>query len=367
MPPDQLAVPRAAEAASRRSGRRRVTMKDVAAHAGVSRATVSLVVRDSPRITAETKARVRQAMEGMGYVYDHRAAVMRADRTMTMGLVATDVRNPYFAELTMALQTRLQEAGFALITGYSMDDQVREERLLEVMVQRHVDGVFVIPSKTTTSDVLKRWLLTSGTPHVLLVRPIQGHDADYVAADNRRAGALLGDHLAAEGCQSVAFLGGPPQSTVRSDRERGLVDGLNARGIGFDWTLSIASSAERSGGVSAVSRLLADSPLPDAIACYNDVVAFGVMEELRRRGFEPGVDVAVGSFDDLSEAELNQPPLTSVATFPARVGDEAARILIERLDSPASVAEHVLISPRLSVRASTTTCGRSAASREASS
>ena len=364
MPPDQLAVSGAAESPSRRSGRRRATMKDVAAHAGVSRATVSLVVRDSPQITAETKARVRQAMERMGYVYDHRAAAMRADRTMTMGLVATDVRNPYFAELTMALQTRLQEAGFALITGYSLDDQEREARLLEVMVQRHVDGVFVIPSKTTTSDALNRWLLTSGTPHVLIVRPIQDHEADYVAADNLRAATLLGDHLAAEACETVAFLGGPPQSTVRSDRERGLTESLGAHGIEFDRALSIASTADRSGGVRALNQLLADSPLPDAIACYNDVVAFGVMEELRRHGFEPGPDVAVGSFDDLYEAELNQPPLTSVATYPARVGHEAARILIERLDDPDAAAEQVLISPRLSVRESTTTRRRATTSRE---
>jgi LacI family transcriptional regulator len=351
----------------RRPSKRRVTMKDVAAHAGVSRATVSLVVRDSPQIPAETKDRVRQSMEQLGYVYDHRAAVMRAERTMTMGLVATDVRNPYFAELTMALQTRLQEAGFALITGYSLDDQPREERLLEVMVQRHVDGVFVIPSKTTTSDDLNRWLLMSDTPHVLIARRIKDHEADYVAADNVRAGVLLGDHLATEGCQSVAFLGGPPQSPVRTDRERGLVKSLKAHHVAFDRALSIASSADRAGGVEAVNQLLANGTLPDAIACYSDVVAFGVMEALRRNGFAPGTDVAVGSFDDIREAELNHPPLTSVATFPDRVGYEAARILIERLDDPGAAAKRVLLSPRLSVRESTTIRRRSTISQKANS
>jgi LacI family transcriptional regulator len=351
----------------RRVGRRRVTMKDVAAHAGVSRATVSLVVRESPQIPAETKDRVRHSMEQLGYVYDHRAAVMRAERTMTMGLVATDVRNPYFAELTMALQTRLQEAGFALITGYSLDVQEREERLLEVMVQRHVDGVFVIPSKTTTSDDLNRWLLASDTPHVLIARRIKDHEADYVGADNVRAGVLLGNHLAAEGCRTVAFLGGPQQSPVRTDRERGLVKGLKAHRIAFDRALSVASSADRAGGAEALDQLLASGPLPEAIACYSDVVALGVMEDLRRRGFIPGTNVAVGSFDDIHEAELTHPPLTSVATFPERVGYEAARILIERLADPDAAAERVLLSPRLSVRASTTTRRRLAVSREADS
>jgi LacI family transcriptional regulator len=350
---------------ARRFGKGRVTMKDVAAHAGVSRATVSLVVRDSPQIPTETKDRVRQSMEQLGYVYDHRAAVMRAERTMTMGLVATDVRNPYFAELTMALQTRLHEAGFALITGYSLDDKPREDRLLEVMVQRHVDGVFVIPSKSTTSDDLNRWLLTSGTPHVLIARRIRDHEADYVAADNVRAGVLLGEHLATEGCRTVSFLGGPPQSPVRTDRERGLVKSLKAHGIGLDHALSIASSADRAGGVEAVNELLSNGTLPDAIACYNDVVAFGVMEALRRHGFQPGADVSVGSFDDISEAEQTHPPLTSVATFPEQVGYEAARILIERLDDPDAASQRVLLSPRLSVRESTTTRRRATISTEA--
>jgi LacI family transcriptional regulator len=330
-------------------------MKDVAQACGVSRATVSLVMRDSSQIPEETKARVRETMERLGYVYDHRAAVMRAERTMTMGLVATDVRNPYFAELTMALQAKLQEAGFALLLGYSLDDRAREDRLLEVMVQRHVDGVFVIPSKDTTSADLGRWLFTSQTPHVLIARRVEGHEADYVSADNVRAGELLGEHLAIEGCRTVAFLGGPARSGARAERQRGLRVALERHGIRVDEELSIATSADRAGGLAAVETLLRTQRLPDAIACYSDAVAFGVLTGLRAAGVEPGTDVAVGSFDDILEASVTHPPLTSVATFPEQVGNEAARLLMERLNAPDAPPQRILLSPRLSVRASTTT------------
>jgi LacI family transcriptional regulator len=340
---------------------RRVTMNDVAAASGVSRATVSLVVRDSPQIPNETKERVHGAMEQLGYVYDHRAAAMRASRTMTVGLVVTDVRNPYFAELTMALEIELQQDGYALLLGYTHDDRRREDRLLEVMVQRHVDGVLLIPSKDISSADLERRLVATGTPHVLIARRVPDHQADYVGVDNESAGMLLGEHLALVCVERVAFLGGPPNSSARAERQSGLAAGLLRNGISMEPALSIATSADRAGGIRAVQQLLATDNQTDAIVCYSDVVAFGVMSGLRAAGLEPGRDVALASFDDIPDAELQHPPLTSVATYPERVGAEAARLLTERLDSPALAPRDVLLSPQLAVRASSTTFrGRSA-------
>jgi LacI family transcriptional regulator len=354
MPPDPAATPNRRPSAASLAARR-ITMKDVAEAAGVSRATVSLVVRDSPQIPTKTKQRVRETIERLGYVYDRRAAVMRSSRTMTVAMIVTDVRNPYFAELTMAIEIKLQEVGFALLLGYSHDQRDREDQLLEVMVQHHVDGVLLLPSKGTTRQDLDRRLGASATPHVLLARQVAGHEADYVGVDNVRAGQLLGDHLALEGCHRVAFLGGPSGSTARVERQQGLSKGLRRHRIAFDRSLSIATSADRVGGREALTMLLDRGELPDAIVCYSDVVAFGVALGLRARGIEPGAGVALASFDDIAEAELQHPPLTSVATYPERVGEEAARLLCERLDFPDEAPQQILLSPRLSVRASSTT------------
>jgi len=128
-----------------------VTINDVAAATGVSRATVSLVLRDEPRVSDETRRRVHEAMERLGYVYDRRAANMRTQRSMTVGLVVTDVRNPYFAELAMALEVALDGHGYSLLQAYSHDEHRREDRLLSAMVEHRVDGVILLPAKDTAA------------------------------------------------------------------------------------------------------------------------------------------------------------------------------------------------------------------------
>jgi LacI family transcriptional regulator len=333
-------------------------MSDVATESGLSRATVSLVLRDSPQIPELTKQRVREAMERLGYIYDHRAAAMRTRRTMTVGVVVTNVRNPYFAELSMALEGVLHEQGFALLQGYSHDDQEREDRLLAEMVEHRVDGVFLVPSKETASPHLSKRLGPTGTPLVLITRRVVDHAADYVGIDNILGGQLLAEHLAGEGCRRIAFLGGPAQSTARAERERGLALGLRHHGLALEPALAVPTSADRQGGIAAVEALLARGGSPDAIVCYSDVVAFGVVSGLWAAGLEPGRDVALASFDDIAEAQLQHPPLTSVATYPELVGAEAARLLLERLETPDAAPRRVVLEPSLSVRASSTTHDR---------
>ncbi|MFE0508444.1 LacI family DNA-binding transcriptional regulator [Streptomyces sp. NPDC058964] len=331
----------------------RVTLSDVAAASGVSKATVSLVVRDSPRVSAATKARVRATMEELGYVYDRRAANLRAQRSMTVALVATNVRNPYFAELTMAIERVLYKRGYTLLLGYSHDDQERQTRLLEAMSEHRVDGVLLVPSYDTSSEMLRKTLTASGTPHVLVTRHVPRHQADYIGVDNREAGQLLGDHLVRSGRRHVAFLGGPPRSTAREEREQGLRTALEGHGLVLDPSLSIATSADRDGGERAVDMLAGTGRPYDAVVCYSDVVAFGAISALRARGVEPGREVAVAGFDDVPDAALQHPSLTTVATHPDQTGTEAAELLLRRIEEPDVPPRTVLLTPELKVRDST--------------
>jgi LacI family transcriptional regulator len=210
----------------------------------------------------------------------------------------------------------------------------------------------LLPSKDTPAADLNARL--NGTPHVLVARRVPDHDADYVGVDNVRAGRMLGEHLASHGHERVAFLGGPSPSIARAERERGLRAGLKRHGVTLSKKLSIPSVADRPGGVAAVQQLLEIGPAPEAIACYSDVVAFGVISALRAAGLEPGRDIAVGSFDDTPEAAVQHPALTSVATFPERVGAEASRLLLERIDVPDLAPREVVLEPRLSIRESST-------------
>lgn len=329
---------------------RNVTLNDVAAASGVSRAAVSLVLHDSNRVSAATKERVRQAMVELGYVYDRRAANMRTQRSMIVGLIVTNVRNPYFAELTMAIEQRLHQAGYTLLLGYSHDEHDRQYRILANMTEHRVDGVVLLPAAETTPERLAALV---HTPHVLIARKVRGHNADYAGIANVKAGALLGRHIAEIGAQRIAFLGGPNGSIARTERERGLRRELDTVGVTIPPERSIGSPSTPSGGIEAAEKLLAQGDPPDVIVCYSDAVAFGVLHVLREHALEVGHDVAVAGFDDTADAQHQNPPLTSVATFPERIGEEAARLLLDRFDRPDRQPRPCIVAPQLNIRAST--------------
>jgi LacI family transcriptional regulator len=222
------------------------------------------------------------------------------------------------------------------------------------MAENRVDGLLLLPASGTTARDLAQVLGDSRMAHVLFARRVSGHSADYVGADNVKAGQLLADHLAEQGVGTAAFLGGPKRSSARRERERGVLKRLDKHGITVDAAMSFTSEASTVGGVAATTELLASGPLPDAIVAYSDAVASGVIAALRQQGIEPGKDVAVAGFDDIPQALLEHPALTTVATFPERIGQAAARLLMARIEEPSADPRQTILQPELRVRASTT-------------
>lgn len=330
----------------------RVTLNDVSARAGVSRSTASLVLRGSSKIPDVTRARVLDAMAELGYVYNRQAANMRQSQSMTIGLVATDIRNPYFAELTMAVEEAVHDAGYTLFMGYSRDSIARQEELLEAMLQRQVDGVLLLPAIGSTVENLGAITGRSGTPIVQVAR-YGSHELDYVGPDNRAAGAALAAHLASLGCSSAALVGGPEGSSARQERIQGLADGFESTAVGFDPAESVSTFNDADGGSDGTATLLDRGGLPDVIVAYSDAVAQGVYAELRRRNLEPGISVAVASFDDVPLAALQVPPMTSVATHATIVGQRASELLLAKLKNPDLEPRHELVETTVKVRAST--------------
>ncbi|WP_022918020.1 LacI family DNA-binding transcriptional regulator [Ruania albidiflava] len=326
----------------------RVTLLDVSRHAGVSRATASLVVRGSPRVAPTTAARVREAIVELGYVYDRAAANLRQSRSMTLGLVMTDLSNPFFAELTMAFEHDVHEQGYTLFIGYTRDDLDRQARTLSAMVERRVDGVCLLPALGTTEASLAP-LDSQHVPTVLFTRHLGG-GRPYVGADNVSAGRMLGEHLRSLGVRHLAFVGGQETS---SRRER--VEGLLA-GAGDDVRIDlppIYSPSSTVGGAQAVSQLLDAGILPDAVVAYNDVIAMGVNVALWERGLEPGRSIALAGFDDIRIAAGQVPGLTTVATRSEEVGRSCAELLLGYLGGEPPAPRTVLEEPELRIRAST--------------
>jgi DNA-binding LacI/PurR family transcriptional regulator len=305
----------------------RTTLMDVARHCGVSRATVSLVVNDSPLVAAATKDRVRSAMSQLGYVYNRAAASLRTQRSDAIGVVLTQITNPYFAEFAAGLQDVLTDSGTVPLLGVSNEDRELQHRLMKSLVERNVDSIVLVPAHGTTAADLPDLL---GTPLVLMARRVPGADLDYVGAQNRDGGYAAAEHLYGHGCRSIAFFGGFADASAREERAGGVSAFLAEHDPTLDSYDPVSCAPLRPPAREAAMRLLTHHPEIDGIVCFNDVVAFGVLDAIADLGRDVGSDVRVIGFDDVHDAGLNRPSLSSVAVPARETGRRAAQLVLER-------------------------------------
>ena len=328
----------------------RVTLQDVADAVGVSKSTVSLVLSKHPRISEETRQRVLESVDQLGYVYDRRAASLRTRQSFTVGLVITDITNRFYAELTGGIEHTLREANYIALLGSTTDLMDNQERLLATMRELRTDGIILCPARGTPPETIARF--SRQLPTILVTRYLVGIDVDYVGIDNELGARRATEHLIERGHRRIAFIGGSNESSARQDRLRGLISILEKYRIPLDPALMVTCSVARSGGYTAIQQVLGGANPPTAVLCYNDEVAFGVMLGLRSCGLEPGRDVAVVGFDDVSEAAMWNPPLSTVSATPVQMGQQAARLLLRRIEQPNRPTQQVILPSTLVIRAS---------------
>lgn len=289
-------------------------------------------------------------MAELGYVYNRHAAFMRSSRSMTIGLVATDVTNPYFAELAMSVSDALRDSDYTVFTVYTGDELARQRQMITALVERQVDGIILLPAVGSTLSELGAVVGT--TPIVQLARHFT--DAlDYAGPDNVSAARALSEHIASLAPSHVVMVGGPEHSSARAERLEGLTTGFEGTGVHFDPSEAVPTSNNPDDGARGISALLDHGVLPDVVVAYSDAVALGMYTELRRRNLTPGRDAAIASFDDVPFAALQAPPLTSVATRPADVGLAAAELILDRISEPGRDPRRIVVPSLLKVRAST--------------
>jgi LacI family transcriptional regulator len=291
-------------------------------------------------------------MVDMAYVYDRRGAHLKGGRTYGLGLVLTDIHNPALADLAMALEDAAIQSDCSVMMGFTGDDIKKQARIVVAMMEYRLDGIVLSPSTgTSAADLMP--MVRARIPHVLVTRRVHGFDSPYVGPNNSLGGRFLADCLNSIGARSVAFLGGSAGVSARLERVKGLRD--RWKEIGHTWRpeTSIATNALEAGGHEAVRILMDSGAMPDAIVSYSDTVARGILAELRARGVEPGVDVAIASFDNDPVGPHLNPSLTSVDTFMGSVGTEALRLLLSQTADYDQPPEKILIKPELHVREST--------------
>jgi LacI family transcriptional regulator len=328
-----------------------VTLLDVAQRAGVSRATASLVLRESPLVARSTRERVHAAVAELGYVYNRRAASLRASRTKTVGLIVCELTNPFFAELTVGVDAALDAGGYVAFVANTAESIERQQRFLQRMREQNVDGVVVCPAAGTRLDVLhqlQQWRM----PCVQTLRFLSEREGDYAGSDYELGLEQVTEHLVRLGHRRIAFLTGDKQHSATRERRAGFTNAMRRHRLDDGLVLEIPLT--RRAGAEAVEILLNRIDRPTAAICYNDVVALGMLMGLHARGLTPGKDLAVTGVDDIPEAAMSLPGLTTVSTSPREVGKVAAELLLRRIADPQGSPERVVLPTRLIVRQS---CG----------
>jgi LacI family transcriptional regulator len=328
--------------------KRRLTLAMIAEHLDLSTATVSLALRNSPLVAEETRKRVHALAEELGYIYNRSAASLRTSRTNIVGLVVHDILNPYFAELVAAVETQLGRLGQTVILYNHGDDPLRQRNFMETLLQYRADGMILCPAAGSKADDVRR-IVEAGLPTVLIARELPDLDeVPVIRGDDRTGIRAAVEYLIGRGHRRIALVGGHQASSSGSERRAGWVDALTTAGIEIDPELEFPAEASRRAGRDICGRVLAAKP--SAIVCFNDLLALGLMMEMKRRGIEPGRDVSLIGYDDIDEASVWSPGLTSVWNGQQEVGRIAAMTLLEVIAGRLPERTRVLVKPELRLR-----------------
>lgn len=329
-----------------------MSVKDVAAHAGVSIGTVSNVLNNPEKVSAATTRRVRSAIDSLGYVRNDAARQLRAGRSRAIGLVVLDVSNPFFAEMARGAEDQAARSGFSVIVGNSAEQEDRELAHLDLFDEQRVHGVLVTPVGQV--DERLRRLRQRGIPAVLVDRLSTDTTFSSVSVDDVQGGRMAVTHLLEQGASRVLYVSGPPH--VRQVRERwaGASQAVATRDDASLTTLE-AGGLTLDAGHAAGEAIAAMTPSarPDAIFAANDLLAIGVLQSLVAARISVPHDVMLIGYDDINFARSAVVPLSSVRQPAAEIGASGVRILLDEADNPDVSPRHVVYEPTLVPREST--------------
>ncbi len=322
---------------------------EVARSAGVSIATVSRVANGTAPVDARTEKRVRAAMERLGYHPHALARGLAARRSDTIGLLITDILDPYFAEIVRGAQAQAELSGYLVLLGDASVHTAREDLLVRRLLDRRIDGLIVASSRTT--DDYARQLRDEEIPVVCINGP-RGHFPHAVQIDHQAGAALAIAHLAGLGHRRIAHLTGTAGVPTQEERLAAYRAALREVGIPYDPRLVVNGAGKLERSREATRALLALTKPPTAIFAFNDRSAIGSYQAIRDAGLRVGADVSVVGFDGILMAEWVDPPLTTVSQPREEMGRMAIDMLIAVLrgeDAP----EQIVVPPQLVVRGST--------------
>ena len=334
--------------------KRKVNIKDVAAKANVHPSTVSRVLNPETRskVSEAVADRVTKIANEMGYARSTLASGLRTGRTHTVGVLIPDLTNPMFPPIIRGIQRSLAEQGYIAILADSENNQKNERAIVESLKSRHVDGLILATAHRR--DPVVSTCVEEDIPLVLINRTIDAHSVTAVINDDEHGIDLAVSHLVELGHTSIAYVGGPQDTTTGHDRYLAFKNLLRNGQFKShaDLMLNCKAFTEAEGRKGFLSILRKGQKFT-AVVAANDLLALGCYDALLEFGLECPADISVTGFNDMPFMDRLSPPLTTLLIPHDELGVQAARLLLERIHNPESPVRTVNLFPELIVRAST--------------
>lgn len=327
---------------------RPTTITDVAAAAGVSPMTVSRVLNGRGGAGEETRQRVIEAAQSLNYRPNAFAKSLKNDRSNTVGIVVPDIVNPFFPEIIRGAELVARPAGYTLLCCNVVEDPDREAEVLGMLLDKRVDGVIICSARLD-----EKRLMEAIEPHravVLVNRSATKRAAGTIEVDYRAGVEAIVTRLIEQGRRNFAFAAGPASSHGGRRRREGVEAALSRHGLLLK--LDAPCTPDIEGGTAIAGRIAALATEIDAVICYNDLIALGLMKELMAAGVAVPGKVAIAGCDDIPAASLVSPPLTTLRVAKQDLGEMAMRMLLDRI-AGRNAQQRIVIEPDLMLRATT--------------
>lgn len=323
------------------------TIKEIAAIANVSVATVSRALQRPEIVSEATRQRIQEVVKRLGYTPNALARNLRTARTRLVIALLPDIANPFFSEVIRGIEQVAYESGYSVLLGETQSNLVREQAYADMVAARQADGII------TMSHRVPKIPMQGRLPVVNACEYVKDRQISSVYVDNVAAAGAAVDYLVMLGHRDIAFIAGPRSSPICVDREQGYRLAMQRAKIPVDPALTASGDFSIEAGERAIELLLSQGQSFSAVFCSNDEMAIGAMRALSSQGLRVPEDVSVVGFDDIRFARYTSPSLTTIAQPKNALGREAMTMLIELLADPEVPPRKRVLSADLVVRGST--------------
>lgn len=327
---------------------RYVTLKKVAEKAGVSVNTASRAINNKPDINLETKKRVLQVAQELGYVRNATAVALRTRRTRTIGVVIADNRNPFYAEVLNGMEEAAREKNYHIILANTQRDYKKEEEAINLLLAKRVDGLLITPVQDRDDDIKN--LIDANIPFVVVGRDFENIEVDAIYNDEVKGGFLATEYLIKKGHKRIALIDGFLYKSPAKGRLEGYEKALNKYRIPLDDLLMSVGDINIEDGYARTKQMLEKNLDFTAIFVYNDMMAFGAMQAIKEKDLRMPEDIGLVGYDDIPFSSLISPSLTTIKLKKQELGIESVKLLLSRINDRHEKPKKVILDVELIVR-----------------